>query len=153
MEADKVSQALDRTLKVPIASMYSLQSTYSAKDLRLDYLDLYLIHWPLCFKPDATGNSQKGPDGKIILSDARIEETWMAINVDISCLSIPFTHYLEGKAGWEGPVNRSLKLYHCKAERFDREDWDCSRSQSSGTPSLPASARPSGLLQPARYPG
>ena len=47
-------------------------------DLQLDYLDLYLIHWPLGFRP---GNDPfpKNPDGSIIYDDAHFLETWGAL--------------------------------------------------------------------------
>ncbi len=44
------------------------------KDLQLDYLDLYLIHWPVAFKPDV-GNPEKDEDF-LSLEDAPIIDTW-----------------------------------------------------------------------------
>ncbi|CAH8566646.1 unnamed protein product [Heterobilharzia americana] len=45
------------------------------KNLRLDYLDLYLIHWPV---PLQHGRSSfpTGPDGRLCLDDVPHEETW-----------------------------------------------------------------------------
>lgn len=45
------------------------------KDLQLDYLDLYLIHWPIGFK---AGNDPfpKNADGSIMYSDVHPLETW-----------------------------------------------------------------------------
>lgn len=47
-------------------------------DLQLDYLDLYLIHWPLGFRP---GNDPfpKNPDGSMIYDDTHFLETWSAL--------------------------------------------------------------------------
>lgn len=41
----------------------------SLKDLQMDYIDLYLIHWP---SPFARGNSMfpKGDDGKMLVGDS-----------------------------------------------------------------------------------
>ncbi|MCM4158009.1 aldo/keto reductase [Gramella sp. AN32] len=47
------------------------------KDLKLDYLDLYLIHWPVAFKPDA--KNPKGADDFLSLEEAPIIETWEAL--------------------------------------------------------------------------
>ena len=46
----------------------------SLKLLQLDYLDLYLIHWPIAFKPDAFFAQQ--PSDYLPLSEAPIAETW-----------------------------------------------------------------------------
>jgi alcohol dehydrogenase (NADP+) len=49
----------------------------SLKDLRLDYLDLYLIHWPIAFKygfDDVTDASQL-----VSLADCPLSETWDAM--------------------------------------------------------------------------
>jgi len=47
-------------------------------DLQLDYLDLYLIHWGMAFKP---GNDLEpiGEDGKVITDNVPIQETWKAM--------------------------------------------------------------------------
>lgn len=46
-------------------------------DLKLDYLDLYLIHWPAAFKPSAT--IPKSADDLISLDDLPLELTWKAM--------------------------------------------------------------------------
>ena len=67
------------------------------KDLQLDYLDLYLIHWPVAFKP-GTGFPEKD-DQFISLEEAPLIETWNAMleaknlgltkHVGVSNFSIP----------------------------------------------------------------
>lgn len=43
-------------------------------DLKLDYLDLYLIHWPVVFKPDVA--SPKKDEDYLSLEEVPIIETW-----------------------------------------------------------------------------
>jgi len=49
----------------------------SLKSLKLEYVDLYLIHWPMGFKEDA-GLFPKDADDKLIASDVDYLETWQA---------------------------------------------------------------------------
>lgn len=46
--------------------------------LGLEYLDLYLMHWPMGFKEDA-GDYPLGQDGKLIPSDVHYLETYKAL--------------------------------------------------------------------------
>lgn len=48
------------------------------KDLNLEYLDLYLIHWPLAFVGDEDGNSVKDPKSKYPIPEpgVTIHDTW-----------------------------------------------------------------------------
>ncbi|GHA33112.1 aldehyde reductase [Salinimicrobium marinum] len=46
----------------------------SLSDLQLEYLDLYLIHWPVAFKPGVA--SPKNDDDYLSLEEAPIIETW-----------------------------------------------------------------------------
>lgn len=50
----------------------ALEQTLS--DLQLSYLDLYLIHWPVAFKPDVM-NATK-PEDFLSLQEVPINETW-----------------------------------------------------------------------------
>ena len=53
----------------------ALQQTL--KDLQLNYLDLYLIHWPIAFKPDV--DMPKQDDEYLSLEEVPIIETWKAM--------------------------------------------------------------------------
>ncbi len=48
------------------------------RDLQLEYLDLYLIHWPVAFRPDIDDFPQSDDD-YLSLEDAPIFETWEAM--------------------------------------------------------------------------
>ncbi len=68
------------------------------KDLQLDYLDLYLIHWPVAFKPEIDGFPE-GPEDYLSLEEAPLIETWnemlkakdegLVRHVGVSNFSIP----------------------------------------------------------------
>ena len=47
------------------------------QDLQLDYLDLYLIHWPVAFKPDV--NFPEDASGLLSLSEVPLIETWQGM--------------------------------------------------------------------------
>jgi alcohol dehydrogenase (NADP+) len=47
-------------------------------DLQLDYLDLYLMHWPVAFTPDLEGCPEKDEDF-LSLKEVPIIETWKAM--------------------------------------------------------------------------
>lgn len=49
----------------------------SLKDLQLDYLDLYLIHWPVAFKPGV--NFPSGDEDYLSLKKVPLTETWGAM--------------------------------------------------------------------------
>jgi len=54
----------------------ALKQTLS--DLKLDYLDLYLIHWPIAFKPGLEGFPQSDED-YLSLEEVPIIETWKSM--------------------------------------------------------------------------
>jgi diketogulonate reductase-like aldo/keto reductase len=48
--------------------------------LQLDYVDLYLIHWPVSYPPQPDGNLfPKGADGKALIEHIDILDTWAAM--------------------------------------------------------------------------
>jgi len=47
-------------------------------DLGIYFLDLYLIHWPVAFKP-GDAFTPKGPDGKVELDETNLVETWKTL--------------------------------------------------------------------------
>lgn len=55
----------------------ALEQTLS--DLGLEYLDLYLIHWPYGFKKTGDDNFPKDAEGNIVYSDVSYLETWAAM--------------------------------------------------------------------------
>lgn len=46
-------------------------------ELKLDYLDLYLIHWPVVFRPDVV--FPESDDGYLTLEQVPLSETWQAM--------------------------------------------------------------------------
>jgi aldehyde reductase len=59
----------------------------SLKDLGLDYLDLYLIHWPMAYIEDRE-LFPKDEEGKFILSDVDYLDTWKAME---ECVKLGLT--------------------------------------------------------------
>ena len=59
------------------------------RDLRLDYLDLYLIHWPIALKPDVVFPSKA--EDMLSLAEVPIKETWQAME---KCVEEGLTKYI-----------------------------------------------------------
>lgn len=53
----------------------------SLRDWKLDFFDLYLIHWPFCFKSDeSTGATLYDKNGIAVIDESfTIEDTWRAM--------------------------------------------------------------------------
>jgi len=49
------------------------------KNLKLDYLDMYLIHWPMGFKEGTGELFPKDADGKLLCSDVDYVDTWAGL--------------------------------------------------------------------------
>ena len=47
-------------------------------DLRVDYVDLYLMHWPIAFQPGDV-KMPKNPDGSMMYDHTHFLETWAAM--------------------------------------------------------------------------
>src|SRR5690606_34930641 len=77
----------------------------SLRDLKLEYLDLYLIHWPVAFKPESL--SPKNDGEYLSLEEAPIIETWnmflearkqgLVKHIGVSNFSIPKLKDLNSK--------------------------------------------------------
>jgi diketogulonate reductase-like aldo/keto reductase len=73
----------------------------SLREWKLEYFDLYLIHWPFCFKSDPnTGSTLYDEAGAAVIDEeCCIEDTWIAMedlvlsglakNIGVSNFSIP----------------------------------------------------------------
>lgn len=64
---------------------------HNEQDLGLEYLDLYLIHWPLSFK---AGDEMfpKDENGAILYGDEHYTDTWRGVHAykSLGCLSDAF---------------------------------------------------------------
>jgi len=55
------------------------QCVKTLADLGLDYLDLYLIHWPMAWQNDGDNRFPKNEDGSIKYSNTHPTDTWLAM--------------------------------------------------------------------------
>jgi len=99
------------------------------KDLQLDYLDLYLMHWPVAFKPTVNGFPEKDED-YLSLEEAPLHETINAMleakkqglikHVGVSNFSKEKLEQLKGKVDEMPEMNQvELHPYLPQNELFD----------------------------------
>lgn len=71
---------------------------HSLKKLSLDYLDLYLVHWPFALQRENGLISKKGPGNKYLVDDSiKLIDTWRAMEVKMAL-------YVEIGEEWQGQV-------------------------------------------------
>lgn len=83
-------------------------------DLHLDYVDLYLMHWPIAFKPGVKFSNK--PADLVSLDDMPLEDTWRAMlqlkekglakHVGVSNFNIPKIQLLIDKTGVAPEMNQ-----------------------------------------------
>ena len=56
------------------------------RNLQLDYLDLYLMHWPVALKPGVS--FPESADDMVSLNDLPVETTWAAMEALVDNLSL-----------------------------------------------------------------
>jgi alcohol dehydrogenase (NADP+) len=98
----------------------------SLKKLQLEYLDLYLIHWPVAFKP-GIGYPEK-PSDYIPLEDCPIIETWKQMetakekryvrHIGVSNFSKKKLKDLVSKAKSKPLLQQNELLEYCKSENI-----------------------------------
>ena len=71
-----LTSKLWNTAHLPEHVKPALQETLDA--LQTDYLDLYLMHWPVAFRPDLKGFPGKSEDF-LSLDEAPLKDTWEAM--------------------------------------------------------------------------
>ncbi len=93
-------------------------------DLKLDYLDLYLIHWPVAFHPEV--RSPKDVSGYASLEEIPLEETWQAMldvrseglikHVGVSNFSQKKIEHIHAKTG-QYPEANQVELHPLLAQK------------------------------------
>ena len=91
-------------------------------DLKLDYLDLYLMHWPVAFRPGLDGFPESESDF-LTPDQAPVGETWKAMLVardagltrhaGVSNFSIRKLDALTGAGNLEAPEMNQVELHPC----------------------------------------
>ncbi|KAI8836857.1 aldo-keto reductase [Chytridium lagenaria] len=69
-----VTSKLDQTFHRPSDVFPGFET--SLKDLGLDYLDLFLMHWPVAFKNRGDGEKALDENGNVIVEEVPLEDTW-----------------------------------------------------------------------------
>lgn len=86
----------------------------SLKDLQLDYLDLYLIHWPVAIKHGV--GFPKSADEFVSLEEVPLLHTWEAMidlqkrglsaHIGVSNFNVPKIKHLTSKSGFQPEMNQ-----------------------------------------------
>jgi len=125
-------------------------------DLRLDYLDLYLMHWPVAFKP--TSLYAESADDMLSLEAMPIAETWAAMEAAVDaglCRHIGVSNFTAAKLGalLDGgvrhkPAINQVELHPYLGQR-ELKDFCTQRGvQLTAYSPLGSRDRPDGLKQP-----
>lgn len=82
----------------------------------MDYLDLYLVHWPFSFEEDSEGNVKADKDGKSVIKSVPKTEPWAAMeellekgkvkSIGVSNFDIPHLKELLGYCKVKPAVNQ-----------------------------------------------